>query len=115
MKKLNQEIGKRIKILRLTKELNQEQIAAKLDITAGAFAKIERGETDASISRLYQIAAVLRVDIFALLIDNYKKKDVSTDESGVTDLLAQVKQLSKDMQKVKTEMAVSNLSARKKK
>lgn len=38
-------------------------MASELNLTAGAYAKIERGETDPSISRLAQIAAILNVDV----------------------------------------------------
>ncbi|NCI51978.1 helix-turn-helix domain-containing protein [Sediminibacterium roseum] len=60
MKKL---IGTRIRKLRESKDLTQENIASELDITAGAYAKIERGETDPSITRIKQIADILKVDV----------------------------------------------------
>jgi transcriptional regulator with XRE-family HTH domain len=56
-------IGTRIRKLRESKDLTQENMADELDITAGAYAKIERGETDPSVTRLKQIADILKVDV----------------------------------------------------
>lgn len=66
MKKI---IGTRIRKLRESKDLTQENMAVELDITAGAYAKIERGETDPSITRLIQIADILKVDVTFFLKD----------------------------------------------
>jgi transcriptional regulator with XRE-family HTH domain len=63
------QIGKRIRDFRTTKGETQETIAAKLKLTPGAYAKIERGETDPSITRLYEIAAILKITIRELLED----------------------------------------------
>lgn len=71
MKKI---IGNRIRKLRESKDLTQENMAAELDITAGAYAKIERGETDPSITRLIQIADILKVDV------TYFVKDLSASQ-----------------------------------
>jgi transcriptional regulator with XRE-family HTH domain len=56
-------IGERIKAIRLTKQYTQEALAEELAMTKSAFSKIERGDTDANISRLIQIAKVLEVDV----------------------------------------------------
>lgn len=56
-------IGQRIRELRRSKDYSQENMAAELDITPGAYAKIERGETDPSVTRLIQIAGILEVDV----------------------------------------------------
>lgn len=56
-------IGQRIRELRRSKDYSQENMAVELDITPGAYAKIERGETDPSVTRLIQIAGILEVDV----------------------------------------------------
>ncbi len=56
-------IGTRIRKLRVSKEYTQDNMAAELEITAGAYAKIERGETDPSATRLIQIAEILGVEV----------------------------------------------------
>lgn len=53
----------RIRKCREAKDLNQAQMAAKLNITASAYSKIERGITDPSVGRLGEIAAILKMHI----------------------------------------------------
>lgn len=56
--------------IRLIRELNkwsQEEMAEKLAMSAGGYAKIERGETQLNIPRLEQLAAILKVDMWDLL------------------------------------------------
>jgi DNA-binding protein len=56
--------------IRLMRELNkwsQEDMAEKLAMSAGGYAKIERGETQLSIPRLEQLAAIFEVDMWDLL------------------------------------------------
>jgi|ERR1051326_8438160 transcriptional regulator with XRE-family HTH domain len=60
-------LGEKIKHYRSLKGWNQTQVAEKLKMTAGAYAKIERNETDAPYSRLEQIAKVFGVTVIDLL------------------------------------------------
>ena len=56
--------------IRLIRELNkwsQEEMAEKLAMSAGGYAKIERGETQLNIPRLEQLAAIFKVDMWDLL------------------------------------------------
>ncbi len=107
MTPIAKEVGHRIRKLREAKDLNQQQIADKLKLTAGAYAKIERGETDPSISRLFEIAAILKVDITNLV------KDASAIISG--DIQTQIVTLAKDVDTLKKEMLSLKKSAPKSK
>lgn len=60
-------INEKIKILREAKNWSQEEMAIKLHLSKNGYAKIERGETHLSLSRLEQIANVLDKDITELL------------------------------------------------
>ena len=56
--------------IRLIRELNkwsQEEMAEKLAMSAGGYAKIERGETQLNIPRLEQLATIFKVDMWDLL------------------------------------------------
>ena len=86
------EVGYRIRKIRESKDLNQQNMAGHLDITPGAYAKIERGETDPSISRLYEIAAILKVDIMHLLQDA-----PNSNTPVITDIQNQIDMLSKEV------------------
>ena len=64
-----EQIGTRIRRVRINKDHTQEDLAKALHLTVGAYAKIERGETDPSITRLFELAKILKVDITAFLHD----------------------------------------------
>ena len=54
-------IGNKIKNIRELKNLTQEYVAERLDISQSAYSKIENGETKVSEEKLFQIAEVLEV------------------------------------------------------
>ena len=56
--------------MRVSKGLNQENIANELNISITAYSKIERGKTNPSILRLDQIARCLGVSIIDFLLDH---------------------------------------------
>jgi len=66
---MSTEIGSRIRRIRVNQDLSQQDIAEQLGITPGAYAKIERGETDPQASRLVELAKILKVDVSAFLKD----------------------------------------------
>lgn len=71
-------IHQKIHALRKQKKLTQEDMAEKLEMSVGGYAKIERGETDYQLalenylSKLAKIAKALDVDLEAL-IESTKK------------------------------------------
>lgn len=54
-------IGNKIKNIRELKNLTQDYMAEKLDITQSAYSRLENGETKVSKEKLGQIAEVLEV------------------------------------------------------
>ena len=60
-------VGNKIKKLRELKNYTQEYMAQGLAMTPAGYSKIERDETDLSISRLDAIAQILEVDISTIL------------------------------------------------
>ncbi len=58
-----QEVGKRIKTLRLKANLTQAEVAKKAKLNINYFAVIERGEVTTSIEKLKKISDALDVDI----------------------------------------------------
>ena len=60
-------VGNKIRIQRLSKNYSQQYMAFMLEITQPAYSKIERGETEISLRRVYDIAKVLQVDPFTLM------------------------------------------------
>lgn len=56
-----------IKKVRELRNLTREQMSSDLNMSLSGYAKIERGETEITITRLHQIAELLEVSISALL------------------------------------------------
>jgi transcriptional regulator with XRE-family HTH domain len=112
---VKKELGYRIRKLRESRDYTQENMAAELGITAGAYAKIERGETDASFTRLVHIAEILDVQLSNLLSGT--SASPSFEETGTSgygfasktelDTLSQlIRQISRKLEKLETEMAL---------
>lgn len=60
-------VGDNIKKLRELRNYTQQYLADQLEISLSGYGKIERNETDVSLSRLQQIADILGVDIHGIL------------------------------------------------
>jgi len=74
-------IAYKIKKARVNKGFSQEDIAAKLNVSQSAYAKIENGNTKLDIERLLDIVKILEMDIQDLLnIENIKNNYYSNNE-----------------------------------
>ena len=60
-------VGEAIKTYRELRKISREDMADQLEMSVSGYAKIERGETDLSISKLHKIAEILNVDIEQIL------------------------------------------------
>lgn len=67
-------VGQRLQLLRLEKNLTQEQMSEKLSLSTSAYCKIEYGETDLTLTRLNKIAEVLNMSA----LDLFKKIEGNT-------------------------------------
>ena len=54
-------MGERIKKARLEKQLTQENIAEKLDVSVAFLSRIERGSSHINLKRLQQLCSILDV------------------------------------------------------
>lgn len=59
-------VGHRLQMLRMEKNLTQEQMGDKLNLSTSAYCKIEYGETDLTLTRLNKIAEVLNMSAMEL-------------------------------------------------
>ncbi len=64
-------IHEKIRLLRLAKGWTQEETANKLQMSANGYRSIERGKTDANLSRLKQIAEVFEMNLADLFNADY--------------------------------------------
>lgn len=61
------ETHEKIRMMRELHKWSQEDMAEKLALSAGGYARIERGETELKIPRLQQLAQIFNVDVADLL------------------------------------------------
>jgi len=73
-------VGHRLQMLRMEKNLTQEQMGEKLNLSTSAYCKIEYGETDLTLTRLNKIAEVLNMS--ALELFNKIDGNVYVNNSG---------------------------------
>ena len=115
-------IGNRISRIRKGKDLTQANMAEELGMTTSAYSKIERGDTNAPINRLVQIAKVLEVSI----ADFFDESDSSVGENSgkygyatkdeVENLSRLVSILAKEIEKLREELPkTKNTDGKKKK
>lgn len=74
-------IGKNIRKVRELNDFNQETVAKMLGMSAVAYGRIERNESDISLKRIDQIAKVLNTDIETLLNFDSKKHVVQMENN----------------------------------
>lgn len=60
-------LGENIKKLRELKNYTQQYLADELGISLSGYGKIEREQTEITLSRLLQITKILDVDLFSLI------------------------------------------------
>lgn len=64
---INKQIGGRIKIARISRNLSQDSIAEDLGISVSAYSNMERGVIDITVNRIIQVAAILKIKWLYLL------------------------------------------------
>lgn len=58
--------GKKLQLLRIERQLTQEEMAEKLHLSTSAYCKIEYGDTDLTLTRLNKIAQIFNLSPFKL-------------------------------------------------
>jgi transcriptional regulator with XRE-family HTH domain len=55
--------AERLRLIRVSKGMSQENVSKALDITVGAYSKIERGVTKLSLNRLADLAKIFDIEL----------------------------------------------------
>lgn len=63
----NKQITAKIRQIREQSGVCQEAVASAIDITVQSYSKIERGETQLSVERLYQISDFFKISVEEIL------------------------------------------------
>lgn len=79
------EINKTIKKIRKQKKFTQAHIAYELGITTRAYSKIENGETNLTIEKLYKITDILNVTLLYLFDGDAVGKTNLTNEKTLNN------------------------------
>jgi transcriptional regulator with XRE-family HTH domain len=79
-------IGKKVKELRETRNLNIKRLSELVECTPSLISQLERGKTDPSISMLKKIAEALNVNVIDFFMTSMNDEDVVTDLSGRVDI-----------------------------
>lgn len=64
---INKQIGGRIRIARISRNLSQDNIAEDLGISVSAYSNMERGVVDITIKRILQVSEILKLKWHYLL------------------------------------------------
>ena len=108
---MKKELGDKIRIQRISKGFSQENMSSELGLSIGAYSNIERGKTDITVTRLYEIAALLQVGIYEFLPQmkpNYKLEDpIAYDISGLREELRQLRDEISEIRDAKNYEKVS--------
>lgn len=67
-------VGQRLQLLRIERNLTQEQMSEKLHLSTSAYCKIEYGETDLTLTRLNKIAEIFgmpALELFSKIDGSY--------------------------------------------
>ena len=67
MSDLSVVVGQLIRNARLKQEISQEKLALICDIDRSYLGRIERGEVNITLEKLYEIASALEIDVKNLL------------------------------------------------
>lgn len=73
----------KIRQLREAKQWSQEQLANKLGLSPNGYAKIERGETRLTLSRLMELAEIFEMDILELIQGEIQSVDVRVGNNHI--------------------------------
>ena len=115
-------IGQKIRRIRQSLDLSQENVAEDLGMTKGAFSKIERGLTNIPIARLIEIASVLKVDIGAFFESEPKISKVEDNiqqygfasKSDIEEVVKMIQSLAKEVSTLKVTIEEITVSPKPK-
>ena len=77
---MNEAVGS-IKRFRVLKNVTREQMADRLGMSLSGYSKLERGDVDITLTKLYKVAEVLEVSVSQILnFDTSQILDVSNNQ-----------------------------------
>jgi transcriptional regulator with XRE-family HTH domain len=113
---INQEIGNRIKLARISMNLSQDSVAEDLGISVSAYSNMERGAVDITVVRIVDVAKILKTNWLTLLgisrndnIQNINNTDPTNIEfiglSNYLELIKEIDFIKQELKKFKSSKA----------
>lgn len=95
--------------MREMNQWTQEEVAEKLGMSTTGYAKIERGQTNVSVEKLKQIAAIFNINVAQLLDDDEKFVIFSIgDNHSNYNHFGMNEKLAAENEKLKLEVELKN-------
>ncbi|MCQ2754440.1 MAG: helix-turn-helix domain-containing protein [bacterium] len=94
---INKKLGKRIRFLRLQRNLSQEKLAEAIDIATTSLSYIETGRGFMTLSTLEKLAQTLNVELYEI----FKFTSLQTNEEIYNDILNKLKIIKNSDEKLK--------------
>ncbi len=116
VKDINKQIGSRVRIARISRNLSQDSIAEDLGISVSAYSNMERGIVDVTVNRIMEVAAILKIKWSFLLSDsdenefeknlmrlseNKEKVHTSASKNKAIDIEKEINLLKEEIVKLK--------------
>lgn len=100
---INRRVGEEIRIIRLGKNLSQEAMADELNISVSTLSNLERGHTEFTISRLYDILTFLEIPVFDFFKRLHKEELNSSEiSSEKTQFYSKTEHLEDEIRRIKS-------------
>jgi transcriptional regulator with XRE-family HTH domain len=108
MTSLKLTIAKKLEYYRKVRQMSREYIAFELNISTSAYGKYERGETELSLVRMVEIAAVLEIDPIEFTKDCLLSSGIYSNKRGSEN--SAVSSSQKDLEVIAAQKRIENLS-----
>ncbi|MBI1835803.1 MAG: helix-turn-helix transcriptional regulator [Flavobacteriia bacterium] len=107
---MKEKLAERIRMARLMKNLSQQNMADELGLTVASYSNIERGVTEITVSRLFEIAKILQLKVSSMLDfdSSYSEKIKEPSGEYFTDTNHQLKVIIEKLNKQQDEIEKLN-------
>lgn len=108
-KSINKRIGEQIRMIRLTKSMSLESVSDELKISVSTLSNLERGETEMTVSRLFEMLNNYKFDVltfFQNLQSNTTVNNFASDSFNIGYLEndSKLNRLENEINQLKMEM-----------
>lgn len=96
-------VAEKIRSIRKSKDWTQEEMAEKLNMCVNAYAKIERGETNALNPKIEKIAQILGVELFELI--SMDKNVYFANDNWSNNVIGSSTEIAFEIQKLQMQLS----------